>query len=349
MAADGWECRELSGPATCPDDPTDGEPGPAAGLGDLAGGDDDGGGSVGERGRVAGGDRPVGGERRAQGGQGLQRRVGPDALVGGDDHRRAAPLRHLHRLDLGGEHAGGRGLRPRAGGSPRPRRSCASRAIESGLLPRSVDDAHRLAVERVGEPVEREGVDGLDVAVGPAAPRAGQQVRRLAHRLLAAGDDDGRPRRGGSCRAASMIAVSPLRQTLLIVVAGTVHGMPGRDGRLAGGVLAGAGLDDLAHEHLVDRPTGRRPPGRARRGWRRPRATRRTATTAPPFSRAIGVRANERITTSRSALMTAPPLDVAPTQRHQGGGRHDLVDGHARRALPQHEPVGRHVDARPGR
>ena len=102
-------------------------------------------------------------------------------------------------------------------------------------------------------------------------------------------------------RAASMIAVSPLRQTLLMVVAGTVHGMPGSHGCLACGVLAGAGLDDLAHEDLVDDDGSD-----ARAVESAPRIATAPSDAAdsddsPPFRRAIGVRANDRITTSRSA------------------------------------------------
>ena len=48
------------------------------------------------------------------------------------------------------------------------------------------------------------------------------------------------------------MALRPDRHTLFTVVAGTVIGMPPLDGRLAGGDLARPGLQDLAHEHVVD-------------------------------------------------------------------------------------------------
>ena len=48
------------------------------------------------------------------------------------------------------------------------------------------------------------------------------------------------------------MALRPERQTLLTVVAGTGHRDAALDGRLAGGDLALAGLEDLAHEHVVD-------------------------------------------------------------------------------------------------
>ena len=48
------------------------------------------------------------------------------------------------------------------------------------------------------------------------------------------------------------MALRPERHTLLMVVAGTRHGDAGVDGGLAGGDLAGAGLEHLAHEDVVD-------------------------------------------------------------------------------------------------
>ena len=44
----------------------------------------------------------------------------------------------------------------------------------------------------------------------------------------------------------------PERHTLLSVMAGTVIGMPAVDRGLAGGDLARARLQHLAHEHVVD-------------------------------------------------------------------------------------------------
>ena len=44
----------------------------------------------------------------------------------------------------------------------------------------------------------------------------------------------------------------PERHTLLTVIAGTVIGIAGLDRRLAGGDLALPGLEDLAHDHVVD-------------------------------------------------------------------------------------------------
>ena len=53
--------------------------------------------------------------------------------------------------------------------------------------------------------------------------------------------------------AASMIAFSPEPQTRLIVVADVVSGRPAAQRRLPRRRLAGAGLEHLAHQDLVDR------------------------------------------------------------------------------------------------
>ena len=52
--------------------------------------------------------------------------------------------------------------------------------------------------------------------------------------------------------AASITAFRPEPQTLLIVIAGTLLRQPGLDHRLARRVLAGAGLQHLAEDHLAD-------------------------------------------------------------------------------------------------
>ena len=56
--------------------------------------------------------------------------------------------------------------------------------------------------------------------------------------------------------SAIAMALMPDRQTLLIVIEGTVIGMPRLDGRLTGGDLPGSGLDDLTHDDVVDLVTG---------------------------------------------------------------------------------------------
>jgi hypothetical protein len=52
--------------------------------------------------------------------------------------------------------------------------------------------------------------------------------------------------------SARAIASRPDRHTLLIVRAGHVHADPGIDRGLAGGDLAGACLQHVAHDHVVD-------------------------------------------------------------------------------------------------
>ena len=56
--------------------------------------------------------------------------------------------------------------------------------------------------------------------------------------------------------SAVAIALTPDRQTLLMVIDGSDIGRPGGDAGGAGGVLAGAGLDDLAHDQVVDLVAG---------------------------------------------------------------------------------------------
>ena len=56
--------------------------------------------------------------------------------------------------------------------------------------------------------------------------------------------------------SAVAIALTPERQTLLMVIEGSDIGRPGGDARRARRVLAGPGLDDLAHDQVVDLVAG---------------------------------------------------------------------------------------------
>ena len=92
--------------------------------------------------------------------------------------------------------------------------------------------------------------------------------------------------------AASMIALSPEPQTRLIVVALVVDGQAGLERGLAGRRLADPGLEDLAHEDLVDRPCPRAArSARPRPGSRRRRAPWPARSSRPPPNLPIGVRA----------------------------------------------------------
>ena len=176
-------------------------------------------------------------------------RVGPDAFVRGQDDRIALALLDADRGDFDVEHAvlGGPGgtLVGRCGhlvlgGAVDPQRE----------VPALGGQPHGLAVEGVGQAVMGCGVEGLDGTVGPALPGTGEQVRRAGHGLLAAGhhhrgvaaaDQPGGVDHGGQ----------PGQADLVDGHGGDVPADAGADGALAGGVLAGPGLQDLAHDHRV--------------------------------------------------------------------------------------------------
>ncbi len=176
--------------------------------------------------------------------------VGAHALVGGDGDRVALALRHLDGHDLVVEDAVGLGparAHVRGGGDLVLLLAGESVAGVEALGGR----AHRVVVERVGEAVGGGVVEHLDAAVRPALARAGHEQRRLGHRLLAAGHDDGclaeadQPRGirdGDEARQADLVDGG----------GGHAPRDAGRDGGLLGGVLAGAGLEHLAHDHGVD-------------------------------------------------------------------------------------------------
>ena len=118
-----------------------------------------------------------------------QRRVGADGFVPREGCRRAFGTLEFHRQDLGVE-------------APLGRRACGSAvAVErKGILglARHVifggDDFGRLAhvpiLERAPQAVVHHGVHGARVAQAIAAARPVQQVRRVGHRLHAAGHGD---------------------------------------------------------------------------------------------------------------------------------------------------------------
>ena len=110
--------------------------------------------------------------------------------------------------------------------------------------------AHVVAVEGLPQPVLDHGVDEFEAAHLLAGTQIGA-VRRHAHGLLAARDDDvgvafadrlQAERDGAQARAAQLVDAPGWR----------FDGDSGRDRGLAGRVLALAGGEDLAHDHFGD-------------------------------------------------------------------------------------------------
>jgi hypothetical protein len=110
---------------------------------------------------------------------------------------------------------------------------------------------HLLAAERVAQAVLDHRVQGLGVAHAEAAAGAGQQVRRLAHRLHAAADRDlevpgahGLVDHAHGAHAAGAHLVDRL--------GGDLDRDAGLDLRLARGDLALSGLQHGAHHDVLD-------------------------------------------------------------------------------------------------
>ena len=111
--------------------------------------------------------------------------------------------------------------------------------------------AHVVAVEGVGQAVLDHGVDHLQVAHLDAAAQM-RAMRRHRHRFLAAGDDDLSRRRVAICCMPSATARRPEPQSWLRPQAVASLRHAGLHRRLARRVLALAGRQDLAEDHLVD-------------------------------------------------------------------------------------------------
>ena len=182
-------------------------------------------------------------------GQRLEARVAARCLVD-LDHRVALLALDRHRHDLLGQPALVGRLDRELVRAQRPAVHVGPRQLElgghlAGLL------GHVLARERVGETVVDHRVDRLGVAHAEAEAGLLEQVRRVRHRLHTATDADlevaGADRRveqPGRADSRGADLVDRLRGDLLRD--------PGLDLRLARGDLALAGLDHLAHDHVLD-------------------------------------------------------------------------------------------------
>ena len=107
-----------------------------------------------------------------------------------------------------------------------------------------------VAVEGVPKPVLDHGVDELQIAhlLTVAQVRC---VRRLAHALLATGDDDAGVAHG-DLLVGQRHRTKPRTADLVQAPRRRLDPHAGLDGRLAGRALARAGLQHLAQDHLVD-------------------------------------------------------------------------------------------------
>ena len=164
--------------------------------------------------------------------------------------------------------------------------------------------AHRHVVERIGQPVVRHRVEQLDRAELEAGRDFGSRCGALViDSMPPATTVSNSP--ALISWSASAIASSPDRQTLLIVSAGTRHRDPGGHRGLAGRNLAGAGLQHLAHDHVVD--VAALSAGPLERRADRDAAELRPPTdrVRPPRSLPIGVRAPDTITEPLPSAMVA--------------------------------------------
>ena len=112
-------------------------------------------------------------------------------------------------------------------------------------------NAHVHIADRAPQPVMDGGVDELSVSDPVAGARARQQVWPQVHVLHAARHDHIRVP-GADRRGADHHRLEP--RTAHLVDGGRAHavGQTGLEGRLPRGCLSGPGLDDLAHDRLVD-------------------------------------------------------------------------------------------------
>ena len=148
---------------------------------------DRGGGAVVDAGRIAGGHRAVLLEGRLQRAELFRRGPRARVLIRVDENRIAFALRHRYRHDLVFETP----FRDRAHGARLALRGERVLIRARHLVTRRHffgGDAHVGEADRAGQPLVQHRVDRVAVAHAIAPPRAREQIRRVRHRLCAAGN-----------------------------------------------------------------------------------------------------------------------------------------------------------------
>jgi hypothetical protein len=182
-------------------------------------------------------------------GERLGRRLAAHALVGVDHERVALALGHRDGDDLLGELARGDGRRGQLVAARRE--LVLALARDAAVVVALGREPHGALVEGARQAVEHHRVDDLLVADAVAGARAGQQVRRVGHRLHAARDDDV-GLAGADHEVGQVDGLQPREADLVDGRGVDGHRDAALDGGLARGDLALAGLEDLAHQHEVD-------------------------------------------------------------------------------------------------
>ncbi len=236
-------------------------------------------------GALPGGDRPLGIHHRLQASELLERRVAPHRLVGGH---------HADGDDLVVEAA--RVLRGRGAlvGTERPRVLLLARDAELAGDHRRLLH-HVQLVERRAQAVPDHQVDERPVAHPVALARLRQRVRRVRHRLHPAGDDHLDVARADH-RVCDLDGADRRGADLVHRVGRDVDRDPRADRGLPRRSLAGAGLQHLAHDHVLHFAPLEADALERRRGSRSRRARSRGRTARPPLSFPNGVRTAETMT-----------------------------------------------------
>ena len=216
-------------------------------------------------------------------------------------------------------------------------------------------------VEGIGQPVVHHGVDQHPVAEPVAGTGPGEQVGRLRHRLHPARHHDLRVT-GPDHLIGQVDGVQPREAHLVDGVGRHRQGDPGLDGRLPGGNLTLAGLEDLAHEdvvHLVGGDSGPRqglgdgePP--QLHGGEAAQPTRQLADGGPSASDDDGLSHDHYLriccrSSYRSETTSYGPAIVGAHERHpQCRARRGARRGAGRAAPARHLQGGRGAPGRGG-